>query len=495
MKLAEFQKVAAMLAKEHKTQILPGRAWAANIKDRKVYYRKDDIYNLAEEHILGLILHEIAHIHYSEMVPKEKTNPELSHTTLNMLEDISIEHIISKDYPNAGEILESTKQEVLDTLVKMLPKMNNVSMFEKSLLYASTRFEGRGYPFGIETFEKIGDKIVEIMFKRKDEIYGRKRTKDLIPLVREIVNLLIQELGQPTETEKKQMQQGEDGYEAAEDQKQDGAKQKVINELKAGRGWIGNDSTNNAVTYIDQIGDQAAKIGRELRSVLKRNNAMEFAGRYRSGKLIARRFIRTKILRDRKPFARRIVKSNQSYAFAVASDVSGSMFNGIPKNNNASYALSSMQMVGEALRIAGVQRTMMIFGKNAVIVGKMGKNQIRWDNMIQDKAFWHADDNGTKIDIAMKKCREELSKVRAERKIMIILTDGESDWQDMKEEYRKSVNQEIECLAIEITSRRDSELAEVFPSDKIINIEDSKNHQAIGKAFIDILKKSITKSI
>ena len=90
MKYSAFEKIAKMLAKEHKITIHEGQGWAANLKERKVFYRKEDIYNLSEDHILGLILHEVAHIHYTEEVEMPKNNPELTHSCLNMIEDISI---------------------------------------------------------------------------------------------------------------------------------------------------------------------------------------------------------------------------------------------------------------------------------------------------------------------------------------------------------------------------------------------------------------------
>ena len=287
MKLQEFEKVAKMLAKEHKITIQEGNSWAANIKERVVFYRKEDIYNLSEDHILGLILHEIAHIHYTENVEMPKTNTELTHTTLNMIEDISIEHIIGKDYPNAEEILESTKGEVLNTLIKILPKLK-ISNHEKSLLFAATRFEGRGYKAGFENYEKLGEQISEIMIKRKDEILERKTTKDLMPMVTEIVNILIKALGEPTEEEKQQMRENNrlSGNAQAQDA-QDPTKKKTINTLRAGKGWKEGQSMYRKVAFIDQIADQANAIGKKLRTILKRNNAMEFGGRYRSGKLLA----------------------------------------------------------------------------------------------------------------------------------------------------------------------------------------------------------------
>ena len=66
-----------------------------------------------------------------------------------------------------------------------------------------------------------------------------------------------------------------------------GNKKKIINGLKAGNGWNGFTEASPSIKFIDQIADQASMIGKKLRTILKRNNAMEFAGRYKSGKLIS----------------------------------------------------------------------------------------------------------------------------------------------------------------------------------------------------------------
>ena len=225
---------------------------------------------------------------------------------------------------------------------------------------------------------------------------------------------------------------------------------------------------------------------------------MEFGGRYRSGKLLAKRFVRIKALKDRNPFARRITKSNKSYAFAIASDVSGSMFgNAYKETSRGSYALSSMHMVGEALRIAGVPRAMIIFGDNAKTVAPMGKTQIRWEQLINKQSINSADTGGTRINEAIIACTKELSKIKAERKIMIVLTDGQSDLENMQEAQKKAVKEGIECLGIEIGSYKDctTYMDKTFSPKKVTKVEDTRNTSLIGKAFIDILKHSITKSI
>jgi hypothetical protein len=499
MKSNEFVRVADFLARAHKITVKEGQGWAANIKNREVFYRKQDIYTLAEDHILGLLLHEIAHIHYTTDSTLPKKNEALMHTTMNMLEDISIEHIISGDYPNAGEILKSTETELLDTLVRMLPKMKDVAPHEKAILYAAVKFRGRGYTFGFEDYEKLGDKIADIMIARGTEIYDRKRTAELIPLAQTIVDMLLKAFGEPTDQQKQQMMGDAKSHTEAHEQTQNNQAEKKTIEAMGGQGFLGDGNViANDITLVDEITDQAGTIGKQLRTVLKRNNAMEFGGRYRTGKLMTKRIVRIRVNKDRRPFGRRIVKSNQSYAFAIASDVSGSMFNRHYSGQRrladpGDYALSSMQMVGEALRKAGIQRTMIVFGGKAQVAVPMTKLAIRFSQLANKSLLTRADQNSTSIDKAMRACTKQLKTVRAERKIMVILTDGSSDMYEMQEAYKEAKHAGVECIAITIGGSRDY-MDQVFVEKNNYNIPNPKDTQLIGKAFIDLLKKTVKKS-
>lgn len=499
MKLAEFEKVANILAREHKITIHEGESWAANIKKREVYYRKEDIYTLNEDHILGLIIHEIAHIRYTTDVKYPDKNNELIHSAMNMLEDISIEHIISQDYPNAADILFSTKQEAMDSLVRLLPKLDHISQYEKALLYAAIRFENRGYNLNLEVYEKLGDEIAKIMKIKSDQIYNRKETKDLLPLANEIVDFIIQHLGEPDQETKNQIKSSASQEGKAEKYDQKNVQNKVIKQMGGGKGWGNGATLKDDLKYVDELIDQAQMIGRRIRSILKRNNAMEFGGRYRTGKLLPKRLVRIRAQKDTRPFARRIVKSNQSYAFAVASDISGSMFNYSSSTNSASYAMSSMQMVAEALRLAGIPRSLIVFGRKANTAVPMTRKQVNWHDIANATTIKKAGQDDTKIDEAIKSCMDQLKTIRAERKIMIILTDGSSDLQDMKEAHKLATSQGIECLAITIGDEwLGKNLSKTFGQEKNIivrNDDRSKPGKSqIGEAFITILKNSITKS-
>lgn len=491
MKSNEFEKVGDLLARQYKISIRKGRSWCCNIKNRVVYYIDQDIHELPEDHILGLLLHEIAHIHYTTAPEYPTFNKELSQVTMNMIEDIAIEHIIGNDYPNAGEILESTTQEVLDQLIKILPKLEE-SEHEKALLYASTRFQGRGYSTNITKYEIVGQEISEVMIKNKDNILNRKQTSDLLPIVKEIVDILIARLGQPSEADKNRMsfdsRKQTEGDEIQEDDGATPSRRGLVKAMGAKPGNSNSAMPHPDIEYMGNIVDQAGIIGRRLRTILKRNNAMEFGGRYRTGKILPKRLVRMKVLKDKRAFAKRVVKSNQSYAFALTCDVSGSMFG--CREDPASNAMNSMYMVSEALRTAGIPRSVSIFGQKAKVLAKMSKNGITWDQLVQANVIRNTGQGCTNIELGMEKCIEELKTTKAERKVMIVLTDGSGNDDDVRDMYDLAKTQKIECIGITL-GNCDGTLGEVFGAKNNIVLE---NANKIGEAFIKILKQTITVS-
>ncbi len=493
MKSLEFQKIALLLSRQYKIVLRQGKGWCCNIANRIVYYIDQDIHELPEDHILGLLLHEIAHIHYSSGVDFPIINRELIKNATNMLEDIAIENLISKDYPNAGEILESTTQEVLDELIKILPKLR-VSDHEKALLYASTRFQGRGYTTNTAKYEILGQAISEVMIKHKEEIINRQKTSDLVPLARTIVSLMINQLGQPSDEDKRRMEYDAERQTNGDQYEPDGAKQNRRNLIKGINGTKNGTKKFTAphsdIEFISEIIDQASIIGRRLRTILKRNNAMEFGGRFRSGKILPKRLIRMKVLKDRRAFAKRIVKSNQSYAFALTSDVSGSMF-GNRANTPASNSISSMFMVAEALRTANIPRSLGVFGEEAITISAMGKTAVPWDQIAEDRSIRMAGQGCTNIELGMNKCIEELNKTKAERKVMIVLTDGAGSDEDVRNSHEIAKKQNIECIGITVGQSSQGTLGRVFGEKNNIMLSNPKD---IGPTFIGILKKTVTVS-
>lgn len=496
MKLQAFEKITDLLARQHKISIREGNTWAANIEERWVFYKKTDVYTLPDDHILGFLLHEVAHIHYTTNVKLPNKNKELHHLCMNMLEDHAIEHIISGDYPNAGEILDATRQEVLDILIRILPTHNAIK-HEKALLYASARFEGRGYAHGVKDYEKTGEKISQIMIKKKNKILNRKKTADLLPITQEIIKILLKELGNLTEEEKHAIRQSNENnsQDSTGTGKQTRLKKAINEQLRAGTGWLGeNWDIDTEATFLDNVGDQAAIVGRRLRSVLKRNNAMEFGGRFRTGKLIKKRLIRIRTVKDRKPFGRRIIKSNQSYAFVLAADISGSMTHASRSFRAMDCAMSAMYMTAAALRIAGVDRSLIVFGTNAIQINNPHKLALRWCDMNNKSEINKAGSSNTNIHKAIYLGQTILQKTMTEKKIILLLTDGGSDYHLMDQAKKDAEKQDIRTIVIGIGNEVHSiRMKEIFEND-FIHIKDTGDAIGIGNAFIKVLKNTITKT-
>lgn len=497
MKLVEFKRVADILAQQHRIKLRPGNGWAANLKTNELFYREEDVLNLEEDHVLGMLLHEIAHIRYTTHTDLPEKNKEILHSTMNMLEDLAIENLIGQDYPNAGRILNSTKEDVLDGLLRILPKLET-SKQEKALLFASARFEGRGSNFNFLDYEKTGNKVAILMKSREDDILNRHKTSNLLPTALEIVDIILNELGDLTEEEKQKLQREHQDQQNPQAQTEDGEVKKQIKKYlkdQKGNNWYkGLDNYTSQASQVEEIVEQANNMGKRLRSVLKRNQAMEFGGNFRTGKLKTKSLRKIRTSKTPRPFSRRIIKSNQSYEFAIATDVSGSMNNNYGNFTALSAAMSSMYMVGEALRMAKVPRTMHVFGDKAVQMTTDKKNKILWEE-ISDYNRTHAAGGGTQIDAAIKHCSRVLQNSKAERKIMIIVTDGGSDEDSLRYETEKAKKLGIECIGITIKNHPDEygALAPVFGPDNNKDILYS-NIVEISDAFINILKKTVKRA-
>lgn len=498
MRSSDIERIAALLSREHKIRIIASDDWKSDIKNKTVYYDRVDVFKLNEDHVLGLLLHEIGHIKHTSEIPKNLmgANPELRHEIINVLEDIRIEEKISRAYRNSREIMEITRNESHDILVRILHE-HKASLHEKALLYAGARFYNRGFSQPMHDYEIVGEIISNLMKQHKNDIFDASTTSALNPLAEEIEKLLISKAGQPTPQQKAEMQlkqqkQTQQSWMQGKNSPgMDAIKQKIIEELaKAG----GKDASKliehykraNISPVIDII-EESTIVGKQLNSVLKRNNSREYGGRYRNGKLMTRRIYKVRASKDMKPFARAIVKSNKSYAFAIMSDVSGSMFCGPRDSSPASIASSSMLMAAEALRIAKIPRASFVFGNHLVCVGKMSQTAHHTFDEIEQKM--HSGGGGTETGNCLMAMSKELAKENAERKIAIFFTDGEDSPETVKPALKFCEKNGIEVIGI-FYGHGNNPVAEILSKGNAYIVKPG-NRSEIPRAFIKSLKRTI----
>ena len=142
------KQVGQALAKKFKVSVRKGKNWSADVTKGVLTYGPE-IHMLNHQQALGILCHEIGHLRYTKHPTETDVNkkyPELSHQSVNMLEDHRIEHLMSKDFPGAKEAIALMRQHMnakcADSLKDTGRKLKN--SFDR----ANDRLLDRGYtPF------------------------------------------------------------------------------------------------------------------------------------------------------------------------------------------------------------------------------------------------------------------------------------------------------------------------------------------------------------
>lgn len=515
-----------MLAAQHRITTLGGDSWSADIKKRIVNYNYNDVTELPDRQTVALLLHEIAHIHYTtNWETKDEKHKELEICTMDALEDMAVEYLISQDYTNAKEVLTETMKEVHDKLRKNLHTIP-ITRFEKAVTFAQLELTKPNFMQVKEPYEKAGVEVAKYIKENRKQIEERKNTIDLLLPTQDIIQIILKHLGEATDQEKQQMAQNQQGagqgrtpseeeqqqkpfWEKDNDSTKNAMNDIISDLLKGGNGNLSQRKAYILTDPITSITDQARTIGQRLANILKANNTTKYNGRYRSGKLPAKRLIKIRTSNDQRPFVKKIEQKNKSYAFVICTDVSGSMYendDGGKEENHKSplnWALSSAYMTAEALRIAKVKRKLLMFGTTASVIRKDEEEIIRWTD-VSDRKYRDMI-NGTYYPEALIQGLGQLRKMKAERKILLMLTDGsEKVTPELTNICQKAKKEGIELIGI--TMEKNNMIRQTFAptngDEPILSTLFGKNNNIVidpeelddtGTVFINILNKTITK--
>ena len=461
MQFKTFEKVIHLLTHEHQVRITAGREWSTNVDKKEIQYVYEDIEYLPELTVLGLILHEISHIHNTTPIDTSNVKlPPLTAFINHQIEDIATNKIMGEKYRNSKQILEDTIQEQIDETLDQLDDETDktVTKYEKAIYYSTIKYHGRGYKKSIEDYEEAGEQIANFIKTKEKQISARAETEELLPITEEIKKILFDELGEPTEKEVSQMQTNLSNFitQPGEDKSKpvgtlnipkSKIQDKVTKAIMAKNGYETGENNNNVrITEVTDITGKAQMVGTKIRNILKRNNASRFEGKFRSGKLITRKLVRAKTNQDGKIFAKKIIMGNQSYAFTIIIDASGSMF----ERNKMSYSISTAKMIAEALRIANIPRSLFAFSDESARITNCDTKKLSWNKATHRDTIGKIMDHGTYPAPAIRTGIKDLKNQKVQRRIMIILTDGEFYAGDVEEAIQEAHKNKIETLGITI---------------------------------------------
>lgn len=467
-----LRKVCAVLARDYKVTIEltddKGAVPHVNAETGAIKLGVGDMAENGPDFYVGAILHEIAHIRHS---PAKNPRTGYEGQVYNMLEDMRIEAIMSKEYAGgswylgelhepalyalevqekrvtpslgptvknaisnavnvaiqsyredisrAGEVIPDNEQKKRDTELEY----TETQKIKKHLLYKTLGLAILEVELRRPVFSSTGvvelDDVVE---KLADILHKAKSVKSVEALTARAIKLLEDILPEP----EKEGQQAGHG----------------LSELVQSGGHGASPAHGHERWHIYAGEDAKAKpqvepLKRKLIAHMRENDRAKYHGNKRRGLLDKRALSRT--ARDNyRIYRKRELIKKKKYAVSVVVDASGSMFDyGMKQENNRiNHALRAAAILVRTFRAMKFPTSMTVYGtepKTVLGFGDLYIPQVLEDRMENlDSAYYHSGDNQTHK--AIKEAMPRLLRAGVGRhKIMVIITDGGLDGPDVRE--------------------------------------------------------------
>ena len=420
-----LDKITSMLSGKHNVRIHPGGQWKTDLSKKIVFFNPSDCLRMEKTSVMALLIHETGHIKYSHPVKGEDLVGEKKQAkfeVLNALEDIRVDHLTGLEYRGAWEIIGETQRQCLETARAQVDKAlscvraddlhgktnkdDTKKLLLRSVLLGATsdyyyQFNSEGNPTVKELSEKVAQYIPEIVEK--------KSTGEVLELLRKKVYPILEPLlyddNLEEDTNRVKVVVSKRGHAHTYNGKESEDPEAIVSHAMLGAsGYIG-------------------EMKRRLFKTFKDNRMTRYTGRHRTGKLNRKSLYRFKT-KDYKLFTRREVPS-PSYAMSIWLDVSGSMYDERVDSSKITFALTGAFMLGEALQRLAVPYSIELIcgeGKGGFILKEFRKKLDR-EEAIQQIGKSQSYKGWESFNGAVKRL-EDMSKMREEKKLVVVLSDG-----------------------------------------------------------------------
>jgi hypothetical protein len=138
-----LEQFAQTVAKKHKVKVKRGKSWSTDVEKAIVTY-PDRIRYLTPDEQMGMLLHEVAHVKYTDSIKDTKKYPlveayaGLTKSAVNMVEDLRIDKAIGKEYVGAMQALQLVRgvqnEGLLEKVKELSARSENVQKYVDRLV-------------------------------------------------------------------------------------------------------------------------------------------------------------------------------------------------------------------------------------------------------------------------------------------------------------------------------------------------------------------------
>jgi len=430
-------------------EIRAGGEWAADVKQKILYYKADSLRNLPFGLVRGLLLHEIAHIKWTEEVDPfsavAKPYEHAIHNVYNAFEDLRIERELKSTYgdyaTNAIDVanyyalidkIEKSKQDL--TSLSRIDQFLNLVLIED--LMGKNAIVRHNIYIRLDEFKT--DKRVQEIFEENEDIIDqicnnvrwststRKMAEiidgNLIPIIRELL-----EEDEKEQQKKQQEDQGKEGEEEGQGQGQNqgkgqpqsrkgGLMAQLLEELKEQTGlqYCLDGHFKNAppverpteAEALAILRPYSSTLAQRLRDILIERATIRYTGNTKSGRLLNRNAYKVTIPNETRIFSRRTNPDTPDYSVYIALDSSGSM----ASEGRAVYAFMGAVLLKDVCHRLNFPIKIFAYDTKA------------WELKRTDD--YHGNGGGTNDATALDAINNEM--IAGDNNIVFVVTDGET---------------------------------------------------------------------
>jgi len=181
-----LRQVATALSSRYNVTIREGRGWAMDIEKRKLIYKAEHLLALDRDTCLGILLHELGHLHFTKndwtetaKLYKDYPLKNITFSAINFFEDVRVNEKMSQSYQGSRELIDSMNELLAGDGVGQLLKMSK-SIMDKTGNRGSYHMPEYSEVFYISMCKLLGNSFPSFM---PDAYYDKHK----LELVNEIV--------------------------------------------------------------------------------------------------------------------------------------------------------------------------------------------------------------------------------------------------------------------------------------------------------------------
>lgn len=435
------RKIAAAISKDYKIKVnlIHNGTGSAHTSQstKEITVDMGAVYSQGEDYVIGLLLHEVAHIRFSpQQIDQTKisvTHPTIGGMIFNWLEDRRIDGMMSDEYGGAREFQQAVNTPANAELeAYMLKVPHSYDRYEREgeerkgidprvwrnlLIYATLEAEGidMSTAFIGEDTGSLQDIAVDELKRIYKSTNKRTTPAEVLALAKQAMHALVKFLplkDMPPHNKP----QGSGGGEHEP-------------HGKLGLGGKGSGSTKYQLVedqFLTQADEdsrpQIAKLKKRLIAKLRDTEHQRFIGNQRRGRIDKKSLSRV-ARGNYRVYRQKIEKKGKKYAFTVVLDTSGSMFD-YGAHPNIKTALQASITLIRSARGLGFPSSLVMFGSRAQVMLR-SKEPYKLDVLHQRvyNSEGQVYQGGTDITAGISKGIETLRSERG-HKILLLITDG-----------------------------------------------------------------------